>query len=72
MGKYAHLLGGAAAIGAGVWMIRATWPLCWHAILAVVPLVLVLGGGLAIVIGLAEIADHFGPKPPANPPGTAP
>ncbi len=68
MGKYAHLTGGVASIALGVWLIRATWPLCWKAILAIAPLLLVVGGVLAVLIGLAEITDHLSQSRQGPPP----
>jgi len=72
MGKYLSVVLGVATIAFGVWGIVATWPLLWQAILAVVPAMFVLGGGLAVIIGVSEIQDSLTakqttPKPASNP-----
>ena len=59
MGKYLTVILGVSAMACGAWGILATWPLLWRVILSVVPLVFVLGGLLAVLVGLAEIRDSF-------------
>jgi len=59
MGKYLSVIVGLAAIVFGIWGIVVTWPLLLRAILATVPAMFVLGGLLAVIIGLSEIRDSF-------------
>lgn len=59
MGKYMSVILGAAAMAFGLWAICATWPLFWKAIKATVPALFVLGGLLAVIVGLGEIRDSL-------------
>ena len=72
MGKYLTVLIGVMAIVGGLWAIGATWPLLWTAAKAVLPLLLVLSGVLAVVVGLSEIRDSLTASrvdtPPSQPP----
>ena len=60
MGKYLTVILGLAAMAFGAWGILATWPLLWRAIQAMVPALFLLGGGLAVMVGLGEIRDSLG------------
>ncbi|MBI4323266.1 MAG: hypothetical protein HY596_03210 [Candidatus Omnitrophica bacterium] len=68
MGKYLTVILGLAAMACGAWGIRATWPLLWRAIQAMVPALFFLGGGLAVLVGLGEIRDSFGRDPKTEKP----
>ena len=57
MGKYVTILVGIGAFTFGVWALAATWPLFWQAIQVTVPCLFVVGGLLAIGVGLGEIRD---------------
>ena len=57
MGKYVTILVGLAAFTFGAWSIAATWPLLWQAVQVTVPCLFVIGGLLAIGVGLGEIRD---------------
>jgi len=57
MAKYVTVMLGVVAMSGGVWMLAATWPLLWIAVQVAVPVLLVLGGLLAIGVGLGEIRD---------------
>jgi len=71
MGKYMSVILGLASIAFGVWGIAVTWPWLWNAIKATVPAMFVLGGLLAVIIGLGEIRDSFAsPKPQPQPTST--
>ena len=59
MGKYLSVILGLVAIAFGIWGIVVTWPLLWKAILATVPAMFVLGGMLAVIIGIGEIRDSL-------------
>ena len=59
MGKYLTVVLGVAAIVFGMWGIVTTWPLLWIAITAIVPPLFVLGGLLAVMVGVGEIRDIF-------------
>lgn len=59
MGKYLTVILGSAAMAFGAWGILATWPLLWRATQAMVPALFLLGGGLAVMVGLGEIRDSF-------------
>lgn len=72
MGKYLTLTAGLAAMGFGVWATWVTWPLFWIALTAMVPALFVVGGLLAVLVGLGEIGDSLArrkdnPHPGANP-----
>ena len=69
MGKYVCLLSGLAAIAFGIWGIASTWPWLWNWLKAVIPLLFVLGGALAVLIGAAEIRDS---RKPASPDSSTP
>ena len=60
MGKYVTVVLGLAAVACGTWVILATWPLFWRAIQAMVPALVVLGGLVAVLVGLGEIRDSLG------------
>ncbi len=66
MGKYLTVLFGLAAIVFGMWGIAVTWPLLWTAIKATVPPFFVLGGLLAVLVGLGEIRDSLARKGQAS------
>ncbi len=57
MGKYLSVIVGSAVLAVGVWGIVVTWPLLWKAVQATVPAMCVLGGLLAIFVGVSEIRD---------------
>ena len=57
MGKYVTILVGVGAFTFGVWALAATWPLFWQAVQVTVPCLFVIGGLLAIGVGLGEIRD---------------
>ena len=57
MGKYMTILVGVGAFTFGVWALAATWPLFWQAIQVTVPCLCVIGGLLAIGVGLGEVRD---------------
>ncbi len=59
MGKYLAVIVGLAAIAVGGWSMAATWPLVWKALQVLVPILLVLGGLLAVLVGLGEIQDSL-------------
>ena len=59
MGKYLTVILGVSVMACGAWGILATWPLLWRAIQAMVPALFLLGGGLAVLVGLGEIRDSF-------------
>jgi len=59
MGKYLSVILGVVAMAFGIWGIVMTWPLLWKAILATVPAMCVLGGLLAVIIGIGEIRDSL-------------
>lgn len=67
MGKYLTVLVGLAAVVAGGWSLAATWPLAWKVLQVTVPILFVLGGLLAVLVGLGEIQDSL-----ANRRGQAP
>jgi O-antigen/teichoic acid export membrane protein len=58
MGTYVTMLIGVAAAVAGAYGIAATWPLAWLVLKACGLLVLVIGGVLAVVVGLGELQDR--------------
>lgn len=62
MGKYLSVLLGIAAMALGLWGLRAAWPLLWTVCKVLVPLVLVLGGALAVLVGCVEISDTLSQK----------
>ena len=67
MGKYVTMLVGLGAFTFGVWALAATWPLLWQAIQVTVPCLFVIGGLLAIGVGLGEIRDaQAGRRPPSD------
>ena len=70
MGKYLSVVLGAGAVWFGLWGIGATWPLFWTAVKTVVPPVCVLGGLLAVIVGLMEIRDTLADKRAASRTGT--
>ena len=57
MGKYVTILVGLTAFTFGAWALAATWPLFWQAVQVTVPCLFVIGGLLAIGVGLGEIRD---------------
>ena len=59
MGKYVTVVCGMAALAAGFWSLAAVWPLLWKAVRVIAPLMLIIGGAFAMVIGLAEIRDSI-------------
>ena len=69
MGAYLTVLLGLVAIVCGMWGIVSTWPLFWTAITAILPPLCVLGGLLAILVGLGEIRESLTSK--AQTPSTA-
>ena len=60
MSKYLTVILGLAAMAFGIWGIVTTWPLLWRAAQAMVPALFLLGGGLAVMVGLGEIQDSLG------------
>ena len=62
MGTYVTIVIGLAAMLAGLYGIRATWPLIWHALQALALMVLVVGGLLAVLVGLGELRDRRATK----------
>ena len=58
MGTYVTMLLGLAAIIAGLYGLLATWPLVWLVLKAFGLLVLVVGGLLAVCVGLGELQDR--------------
>ena len=54
MGTYVTMLIGLAAVLAGACGIKATWPLVWNALQALLLIGLVIGGLLAICVSLGE------------------
>ena len=62
MGTYVTILIGLAATCAGLYGMRATWPLVWLALKAFGLIVLVVGGLLAIFVGLGELQDRKATK----------
>ncbi|GEM_PF-6000988 len=66
MGKYLSVLLGIAAMVIGFWALRVTWPLLWTVCKVVIPLVLVLGGGMAVLVGLGEISDSLRQRTPKS------
>ena len=67
MGKYLTLLLGLAAVAAGVWGIRTTWPLVWRAALVAGPVAILVIGLVAVLVALGEIRDSLFPTKPAQP-----
>jgi len=63
MGKYVTVVVGLALMAFGAWGVFATWPLLWTAIKATVPVLLLLGGLLAVLVGFGEIRDSFADSP---------
>jgi hypothetical protein len=57
MGKYVTVAVGLALMAFGAWGVFATWPLLWTAIKVIVPVLLLLGGLLAVLVGFGEIRD---------------
>ena len=75
MAKYTTVIVGWGLLVGGVWGMWVTWPLLWVAIQATVPIACVLGGLLAIIVGVEEIRDAFTrpqspPLPPSSPPSS--
>ena len=70
MGKYMTVILGLAVMACGAWAMLATWPLCWRALLATLPAVLLLAGLMAVLVGLGEIRDSLAagraPEPPSS------
>jgi hypothetical protein len=62
MGSYVTMLIGVVAAVAGAYGIAATWPLAWLVLKACGLLVLVIGGVLAIFVGLSELQDRQATK----------
>ncbi len=58
MGKYATVFIGVVAMAGGVWAIAATWPLFATVLTAVLPPLAVLGGFLAVLVGIGELRDR--------------
>ena len=59
MGKYMTVLLGLAAMAAGAWAMLATWPLFWRALQATVPVLVLVAGLMAVLVGVAEIRDSL-------------
>ena len=73
MAKYLSVVLGLLAMGVGVWGIIATWPLLWTATKALVLILFVGGGVIAVLVGVAEIRDSLSqPSPPAQGESRAP
>ena len=66
MGSYVTILIGLAATVAGFCGIKATWPLVWLALKALGLIVLVVGGLLAVCVGLGELQDRRATKNPPH------
>ncbi len=64
MGTYVTILIGLAAALAGCYGMKATWPLVWLALKALGLIVLVVGGLLAVFVGLGELRDRRATKQP--------
>lgn len=62
MGKYLSLLGGAVAIVAGVVLLLNWWVYFFRALQAAVPVILILGGLVALFAAISEIKDSCGCK----------
>lgn len=72
MGKYLCVAGGLLAMTLGVWGMRAAWPLVWTAIKVLVPVLFVLGGFLAVMVGVGEIRDRLADNKARTDPTTRP
>ncbi len=62
MGTYVTIFLGVLAVMAGIYGILVTWPLVWHVLVAVFLVVLVIGGVLAVSVGLGELRDRRATK----------
>jgi hypothetical protein len=59
MGKYVTVLVGLLLIALGVWGVRAAWPNLWVVLTALVPVLAMAIGAVAVLIGAAEIWDSL-------------
>ncbi len=66
MGTYVTIIIGFAAVLAGLYGIRASWPLVCLALKAFGLIVLVVGGLLAVCVGLGELQDRRATKNPPH------
>ena len=53
------ILAGLGLLAAGLWGVKVTWPLCLVVVKAIVPLLCILGGILALLVGAGELRDSF-------------
>ncbi len=67
MGASLTILAGLGLLAAGLWGVRVTWPLCLVVVKAIVPLMCILGGILALLVGAGELRDSAAPRKPAEP-----
>ena len=73
MASWLTILAGLASLGFGAWAVWATWPLLWLAVKAAVPALCIVGGALAVLVGIAELRDRCSSrKPPHAPPPEPP
>ena len=52
MGTRLCVLVGLLSLGAGAWLAARWWPLPWLVIKGAVPIILILGGAIAVIAGL--------------------
>ena len=69
MGKYLTVLAGALLVAAGLWGARAWWDAVRLFVAGTLPLVCLVIGIFAILIGAAEIWDQFATRFRSRPPG---
>ena len=60
MGKILSLILGTAAVVLGIWGLVAWWQAFLQVLKGVIPVILILGGGMAVFLGIVELKDSLG------------